>query len=122
MHAVCSCVVVQLGSVHSCTWPVLLCGRLLHGHTGSSGPTAPCVLRYTINILCAVLHYLVLCTALQCVCPAALHLWAVGSGSVAMHCHSACGQGAVELVHLSAAVRSGTRAMHRHTAWRQWVV
>ena len=52
----------------------------VHGHTGSSGPTAPCVLRCTIRTLCAVPHCLVLCTALHCVCPAALHLWAVGSG------------------------------------------
>ena len=80
-------------------------------HTGSVGPTAPCVLRCTISTLCAVLHYLVLCTALHCACRAALHLWAVGSGSVAMHCHTACGQGAVELLQLSAAlpVDSGHR-------------
>ena len=58
--------------------------------------------------LYAVLHCLVLCTALHCVCRAALHLWAVGSGGVAMHCHTTCGQGAVELLQLSAALPVGS--------------
>ena len=74
----------------------------VHGHTGSSGPTAPCVLRCTISTLCAlcaVPHCLVLCTALHCVCPAALHLWAVGSGQWA--------------------VGSGTSAMRGPTSWGQ---
>ena len=114
----------------------------VHCHTGSIGPTAPYALRCTISTLCAVLHCLVLCTALHCVCRAALRLWAVGSGSVAMYCLSACGQGAVEVVQLSAAlpvgsrqwkscnapthslgiVDSGTAAMHCHTAWGKWGV
>ena len=46
----------------------------VHSHTGSSRPTAPCVPRCTISTFCAVPHWLVLCTALHCVCPAALHL------------------------------------------------
>ena len=59
----------------------LACAALpmpVHGHTGSIGPTAPCVLHCTISTLCAVLRCLVLCSALHCVCRAALHLWAVG--------------------------------------------
>ena len=52
----------------------------VHGHTRSSGPTALCVMCCTISILCAVPHCLVLCSALHCVCLAALHLWVVGSG------------------------------------------
>ena len=69
--------------------------------------------------VCAALHYqyfvcgaallgAVHCTALYCVCRAALHLWAAGNGSVAMHCHSACGQWAVELLQLSAALPLGS--------------
>ena len=67
-----------------------------------------CVLRCTISTLCVVLHCLVLCTALHFVCHATLYLWAMGSGSVAMHCHTACGQGAVELLQLSAALPVGS--------------
>ena len=110
----------------------------VHGHTGSSGPTAPCVLRCTISTSCAVPHCLVLCTALHCVCPAALHLWAVGSGQWAV----GSGQWAVQLLQCSAtlpggsgqwnscnalphcpwAVGSGAPAVHRHTAWGQWAL
>ena len=85
----------------------------VHSHTGSSGPTAPCVLHCTISTLCAVLHCLVLCTALHCVCPAALHLWAVDSGQ----CNS-CNA----LPHCLGAVGSATPATHCHTAWGQWAV
>ena len=49
-------------------------------HTGSHGPTAPCVPRCTISAFCVVPHCLVLCTTLHCVCPAARLLWAEGSG------------------------------------------
>ena len=63
----------------------------VHCHTGSSRPTAPCVPRCTISTLCAVPHCFVLCATLHCVCPAALHLWAVGSRrltSDALYCVS----------------------------------
>ena len=88
--------------------------------------------------LCAVLHCLVLCTALHCVCHAALHCvrctrrtsntvphrqgqWAaellqctatlpVGSGQL-NSCNSP--------PHCLGAVGSGTPATHRHTTWRQ---
>ena len=69
-------------------------------------------------------------------------LWAVGSGTLAMHRHTACGQWAVELLlctatvpggngqwnsynalpHCLWVVGSGTPAMHRHTACGQWAV
>ena len=47
----------------------------VHGHTGSIGLTALCVLYWTISILCAVLHCLgaVHCTALHCTVCAVLH-------------------------------------------------
>ena len=94
-----------------------------------------CAPRCTISILMC-------CAALHCVCRAALPFWRVGSGSVAMHCHTACGQGAVELLQFSAslpvgrgqwkscnappycleAAGSATAGMHRHTARGQWAV
>ena len=52
----------------------------VRSHTGSHWSTAPCVPRCTISAFCVVPHCLVLCTALHCVCPAALLLWAEGSG------------------------------------------
>ena len=52
----------------------------VHVHTGSKGPTAPCVLCRTNGTLCVVPYCVVLCSALHCVCLAALHLWVVGSG------------------------------------------
>ena len=85
----------------------------VHGHTGSSGPTAPCVLCCTISSLCAVPHCLVLCTALHCACPVALHLWAVGSGQWNF-CYA--------LPHCLGAVGSATPAMHCLNACRQWAV
>ena len=56
----------------------------VHGDTGSSGPTAPCLLRYTISTLCAVPHCFVLYRA-------ALQLWA-------MHYHTTEGQWAVQFL------------------------
>ena len=77
------CVLVCCCTAGSCALSHLA-GTVLpmpvHGHTGSKGPTAPCVPCCTISTLCAVRHCLVLCSALHCVCLAALHLWAVGSG------------------------------------------
>ena len=66
-----------------------------HCHTGSSGPTALCVLRCTISTLCAVPHCLVLCTALCVPCRTAL----VGSRqwnfcNALPHCLGAVGSGA----------------------------
>ena len=83
----------------------------MHGHTGSKGPTAPCVLCCTISLLCAVPHCLVLCSALHCVCLAALHLWAVGSGQWNF-CYA--------LPHCPGAVGSATPALHSLTACGQW--
>ena len=85
----------------------------VHGHTGSSGPTAPCVLCCTISTLCAVPHCLVLCSALHCVCLAALHMWAVGSGQWNF-CYA--------LPHCLGAVGSATPAMHCLAAQGQWAV
>ena len=110
------CVLVCCCKAGTCAQSHLASTALLtpvHGHTGSSGPTAPCVLRCTISTLCAVPHCLVLCTALHCVCPAALHLWAVGIGQ----CNS-CNA----LPHCLWAVGSATRTMHCLTAWGQWAV
>ena len=96
----------------------------VHGH--SSGPTAPCVLCCTISILCAVPHYLVLCTAPHCVCPAALHLWAVGSGQELLLYTLPGGTGQCNscnaLPHCLWAVGSGTPAMHCLAAWGQWAL
>ena len=116
----------------------------VHGHTGSSGPTAPCVLCCTISTLCAVPHCLVLCSALPCVCLAALHLWAVGSGqwNFCNACHTTWEQWAAQLLQCTAsllvgsgqwsfcfapphrlgAVGSAAPATHCLTAWGQWVV
>ena len=60
----------------------------VHSHTGSSVPTAPCVLHCTVSTLCAVLHCLVLCTAMHC--------------TVCALPHCTCGQWAVEFVQRSA--------------------
>ena len=89
------CVLVWCCTAGTSAQSHLACTALqtpVHRHTRSSRPTAPCVLRCTISTLCAVPHYLVLCTALHYVCPAALLLWAVGSGTPATHCHAAWGQ------------------------------
>ena len=83
----------------------------VHGHTGSMRPTAPRVLCCTISTWCAVPHCLVLCSALQCVCLAALHLWAAGSGQ-----RNFCNV----LPLCLRTVGSGAPALHRHTAWRRW--
>ena len=120
---VCCCIVGTSAQVHLAGTALL---TPVQGHTVSVGPTAPCVLRCTIGTLSAVLHCLVPCTALHCVCRAAPHLRAVGSGSVAMHCNTACGQGAVELLQLSAALPVGSG--HRKSCnalphvWGQWAV
>ena len=107
--AVCKCVVAQQASAH-----FHLAGNALpmpvRSRTGSDWSTAPCVPRYTITDFCAVPHCLVPCTALHCVCPAAMLLWARGSWQC-----SALPR------HLEA-VGSGTRASHCHIAWGQWVV
>ena len=99
---------------------------LVHSRTWSSRPTTPCVLRRAISTWCAVPHCLVLWTALHCVCPAALQLWAVGSGqwnsgnalphyletvgsaTPAMHCVTTCGQRAVELLLCTARLPRGS--------------
>ena len=101
----------------------------VHYHTGSSGPTAPCVLRFTISTLCAVLHRLVPCTALHCVCLAALHLWAVGRGpwnfcNALPNCLGGSGQcnSCNALPHCPGAAGGGTPAMHCHTARGKWAV
>ena len=96
--------------------------------------------------LCAVPHCLVLCSALHCVCIAALHLWAVDSGQwkfcYALPHHTAWGQWAAQLLqctdsllvgsgqwcscfalpHCPGAVECGTHVMHCLTAWGQWAV
>ena len=82
-------------------------------HTGSHLPTAPCVPRCTTSAFCVVPHCLVLCTTLHCVCPAALLLWAGGSGQ-----WNSCNA----LPHCLGAVGSGPPAMHCPTAWGQWAV
>ena len=128
---VCCCTVETSAQLH-------LVGAALptpvHGHTGSVGPTAPRVLRCTISTLCAVLHCLVLCTA--------LHLWAGGSGTPAVVRRTACGQWTPEILQCTATLLGGggqwnscnalphclgavdTRnpAMHCHTALGQWAV
>ena len=80
--------------MHSRTWPVLLCRRLCTVTQGLVGPLHR--VRCTICSLCAEPHCLVLCPALHCVCLAALHLWAVGSGqwnfcNAPPHCLGAVG-------------------------------
>ena len=85
----------------------------VRSHTGSHRPTAPCLPRCTISAFCVVPHCLVLCNALHCVCPAALKLWAEGSGQ----CNS-CNA----LPHCLGAVGSATPAIHCLTAWGQWAV
>ena len=77
---VCCCTAGTSAQLH---WAGAALPTPVHGHTGSSGPTAPCVRRCTMGTLCVVLHCLVLCTTLYCVCPATL-----------LHC--TCGQWAME--------------------------
>ena len=108
---VCCCTVGTSAQLH---WAGAALPTPVHGHTGSIGLTAPRVLRCTTSTLCAVLHCLVLCTALHCVCRAALNLWAVGSGSVALRRNA--------LPYCLWAVGSANPAMHRHTARGQWAV
>ena len=83
----------------------------VHSHTGSSRATAPCVPCCTISAFCVVLHCLVLCTALHRVCPAALHLWAEGSGQW-ISCNP--------LPHCLEAVGSATPPTNCLTACGQW--
>ena len=72
------------------------------------------VCRAAPSVLCVrLLHCLVLCTALHFVCPAALHLRAVGSGQ---------GNSCNALPHCLEAVGSATPAMHCLTAYGQWAV
>ena len=123
------CASVLLYSLHQCTVPLGRCGS-------ADAYARSHMVHWAHCPVCAALHYRALsvlllgavhCTALHCVCHAALHLWAVGSGGVAMHCHTACGQGAVEVLHLSTAppggclraVGSRTAAMDCDTAWGQ---
>ena len=82
-------------------------------HTGSHLPTAPCVPRCTTSAFCVVPHCLVLCRTLHCVCPAALLLWAGGSGQ-----WNSCNA----LPDCLGAVGSGPPAIHCPTAWGQWAV
>ena len=81
--------------------------------TGSHWSTAPYVPRCTTSAFCVVPHCLVLCTTLHCVCPAALLLWAGGSGQ-----WNSCNA----LPHCLGAVGSGPPAIHCPTAWGQWAV
>ena len=85
----------------------------VHSHTGSSRPTAPCVPRCTISAFCVVPHCLVLCIALHRACPAALHLWAEGDGQW-ISCNAQ--------PHCLEAVGSTTPPMHCLTAYGQWAV
>ena len=103
----------------------------VHGHTASMGPTAPRVLCYTISTLCAVPQCLVLCSALHCVCLAALHLWAVGSGQWAaeiLQCTASLLAGSGQWSscfappHHLEAVGCGTPATHCLTALGPWAV
>ena len=109
--------------MHGCTGQVLLCRRLCAVTQGLLALTtlcvlccsALCVLCCTISPLCAVLHCLVLCTALHCVrrtrrtsntlphCPGA-----VGGRTPAMHRHTACGQLAVDLLQCTATLPRGS--------------
>ena len=75
------------------------CNALPHC-LGSHLPSAPCVPRSTTSAFCVVPHCLVLCTTLHSVCPAALLLWAEGSGQ----CNALAGS--------LGAVGSGNRASH----------
>ena len=113
-------------------------------HTGSHLPTAPCVPRCTASAFCVVLS--AWCSAPHCTVCALLHCCrgqgAVGSGTPAMHCPTAWGQWAVQLLqytaplpwgsgqwtsfntppHCLGAVGSGPPAIHCRTAWGQWAV
>ena len=82
----------------------------VRSHTGSHWSSAPCVPRCTISAFCVVPHCLVPCTALHCVCAAALLLWAEGSGQ----CNA--------LPRRLMDVGSGTPASHYRFAKGQWVV
>ena len=82
-------------------------------HIGSSRPTAPCVARCTMSAFCLVPHCLVVWTALHCVCPVALHLWAEGSGL-----WKAC----ITLPHHAEAMGSETRTTHSLSALGQWAL
>ena len=112
---VAKCVVVQLGPVHSCTGPVLLCRRPCTVTQGLLG-SLHCV-------CCAALLGAVHCTALHCLCHAAVHCvrytaptsntlpqrpGAVGSGTPAMHRHTACGQWVVEKLQCTAILHVGS--------------
>ena len=91
---VCCC---MAGPVHTRTWPALLCRRLCAVTQGLIGP----------------LHRA--CRA----APSVLSVWCRTAWCCALHCtacallHCSCGQ---------RAVGSGTPAMHCHTAWRPWAV
>ena len=109
-------------------WPVLFCLRLC---TVTQGPVGPLhrVCCAAPSVLC-VRRRTAWCCALHCTCGQ----WAVGSGTSAMHCHTAWGQWAVQLLLCTAslpvgsgqwsscyapadclgAVGSGTPAMQRH--------
>ena len=105
---VCCCIA---GPVHSCTWPVLLCRRLCPVTQGLVGPLHR-VCRAALSVL-SVWCCTAWCCALHCVCPAALHLWAEGSGL-----WNSCNA----LPHRLEVVGSGTPAVHRLSALGQWAV
>ena len=52
------------------------------------------------------------------------HLWAVGTGTPAMHCHTTCRRraGTPIVLHLIAWVSGRRNCCHGHGAWGQWVV
>ena len=83
---------------------------LARSHTGSHWSSALCVPRCTISAFCVVPHCLVLCTTPHYVCPAALLLWAEGSGQ----CNA--------LPRRLGVVGSGNPASHCRIAWGQWGV
>ena len=76
------CVVVLLHSRTNVLLHLAGTGLPTHvrSHTGSHRSTAPCVPRCTVSASCVLQHCLMLCSALHCVYPAALLLWAEGSG------------------------------------------
>ena len=81
-------------------------------HTGSHLPTAPCVPRCTTSAFCVV--HSAWCSAPHCTVCALLHCCrgqgAVGSGTPAMHCRTAWGQWAVDLLQCTASLPHYNRA------------
>ena len=127
------------------TWLVLFCRRLCLVTQGLAGPLhrVCCAAPSVLWVRCRTAW----CCASHCVCLAALHLWAVGCGqwnfcyalrlplslgavgsaTPAMHCITACGQCAVELLLCTATLSRGSGLSNlwaveflQHTASLPW--